>query len=128
MKFLCLGYYDEQKFEGMDPAALQAVVSQCPAHDAELYATGRVEMVASLAASRESVSLRPRQGRTVVTDGPYAEAREVLGSFFIIEAADVAEAIAIASKHPAAQIGEQLGWGVEIRPIGYCRAQALKAA
>ncbi|HSW11681.1 MAG TPA: YciI family protein [Solimonas sp.] len=127
-RYLCLGYYDEAKFEAMDKAELQALVSQCPPLDAELRATGRLQMVASLAASRDSVSLRPRGGRTQVIDGPYAEAKEVLGSFFIIEAADIAEAIAIASKHPAAQLGETVGWAVEIRPIEYCRALEQAAA
>ncbi|MGH8432235.1 MAG: YciI family protein, partial [Solimonas sp.] len=119
MKFLCLAYYDEARFEALDKAGVEALVRQCPRRDAELHATGRVEMVVSLAASRATVSLRPRQGRPVVTDGPYTEAKEVLGSFFLIEAANRDEAVRIASLHPAAHLGETVGWGVEVRPIDY---------
>jgi hypothetical protein len=119
MKYLCLGYYDERKFAALSPAEVEALVSQCPALDAQLRASGQMRLCASLGAARESISLRPRNGKPVVTDGPYAEAKEILGSFFIIDAETREQAIAIASKHPAAQIGEHVGWGVEIRPIDY---------
>ncbi len=128
MKYLCLGYYDEAKFAAMTPEEVRALVSQCKAFDDELQATGRVEMVASLGPSKSSVSLRPRDGGTRVIDGPYAEAKEIIGSFFLIEADDMRQAIAIASKHPAARMGEAIGWGVELRPIEFCRAQAITTA
>ena len=73
--------------------------------------------VGSLAATKDSVSLRPRNGKVTVTDGPYAETKEQLGSYFLIEARDLNEAIQVASKHPAARLNEHLGWGVEVRPI-----------
>lgn len=128
MKYLCLGYYDEAKFAAMTPEEVRALVSQCKAFDEELQATGRVKMVASLGPSKSSVSLRPRDGGTRVIDGPYAEAKEIIGSFFLIEADDIHQAIAIASKHPAARMGEAIGWGVELRPIEFCRAQAITVA
>lgn len=128
MKYLCLGYYDEAKFDAMTPEEVRALVSQCKAFDDELQATGRVEMVASLGPSKSSVSLRPRDGGTRIVDGPYAEAKEIIGSFFLIEANDIAEAIAVAAKHPAARMGEAIGWGVEVRPIEFCRAQVIAAA
>jgi hypothetical protein len=128
VKYLCLGYYDEAKFAAMTPEEVRALVSQCKAFDDELQATGRVEMVASLGPSKSSVSLRPRDGGTRVIDGPYAEAKEIIGSFFLIEADDMRQAIAIASKHPAARMGEAIGWGVELRPIEFCRAQAITTA
>jgi len=128
VKYLCLGYYDEAKFAAMTPEEVRALVSQCKAFDDELQATGCVEMVASLGPSKSSVSLRPRDGGTRVVDGPYAEAKEIIGSFFLIEADDMQQAIAIASKHPAARMGEAIGWGVELRPIEFCRAQAIAAA
>ena len=52
-----------------------------------------------------------------MTDGPFAETKEQVGGFFIIEARDLNEAIRVASKHPAALLGEQVGWGIEVRPI-----------
>jgi hypothetical protein len=122
MKYLCLAYYDEKAFEKIPGPEMAAVVAKCRPKDEELKASGHLELVASLAATRSSTCLRPRAGKTIVTDGPYVEAREVLGSFFIIEAADLNEAIRVASKHPAASLGEELGWGIEIRPIVNCLA------
>ena len=102
MQFLCLAYYDEKKFDALTRDELDALVAQCKVHDEELRQGGRMTMVASLAAPAASRSIRPKNGRPSITDGPYAEAKECLGSFFIIEAADLDEATAEASKHPAA--------------------------
>jgi hypothetical protein len=125
MKYLCLAYYDEKKFDALAPADEQALVSQCREHDAALRASGRMLAVASLAATRVSRSIRPRNGKPLVTDGPYAETKEQIGAFFIVEADDLNEAAQIASKHPAALLGERVGWGVEVRPIDYWDAPLL---
>lgn len=122
MKFLILAYYNEKKFETTTPEEMKAVVSQCRPLDEALYATGKMEMVASLAATKATMSVRPRNGKPSVTDGPYVETKEQLGSFFLIEAADMQEAVRLASMHPAANLGENMGWGIEIRPIEFCRA------
>jgi hypothetical protein len=121
MKFLCLGYYDEKKFDALPKNEVAEIVSKCKPHDDELYKGGHMKLVASLAPTRESKSVRPRGGQPFVTDGPYAETKEQLGSFFIIEAVDLAEATVEASKHPAAHLGESIGWGVEVRPIEFFR-------
>lgn len=121
MKFLCLAYYDEKKFETLGEAELAAIGRACQPFDDELRQSGQLLQVASLAATKDSTSLRPRGGKVTVTDGPFAETKEQLGSFFLIEARDMAEAIEVASKHPAARLNEHLGWGVEIRPIEACR-------
>ena len=117
MKYLCLAYYDEAKFAALPKVELDAIVSQCAARDAALRATGRLVMVGSLAEPRSSTSIRPRQGRASVTDGPYLETKEQVGAFFIVEADDLDEAIAVASLHPAATLGEAIGWAIEVRPI-----------
>lgn len=119
MKYLCLAYYDEAKFNALSKEGLDAIVSKCPAYDAALRKTGRLLFSASLGEARASTNLRPRAGQISITDGPFTEAKEMIGGFFIIEAADAAEAIAVASNHPAAHLGEQVGWGVEIRPIDW---------
>ena len=62
-------------------------------------------------------TIRSRDGKTVVTDGPFVETRETVGGLVVIEARDLNEAIRIASLHPAAHLGEQLGWAIELRPI-----------
>ena len=119
MKYLCLAYYNPEKFAAMAPADVQALVSQCPAKDAELKATGKLVVSASLEGPQAAFALRPRGGKPVVTDGPYAEAKEMVGGFFIIEAADKDEAVRVASLHPAATLGESVGWGIEVHPIGF---------
>jgi len=118
MRYLCLAFYDPQRMAAMPAADLQAMVSQCPAKDAQLKASGRLRVSASLAGAQQAFAIRPRQGRPQVTDGPFTEAKEVVGGFFIIEAADREEAARIASLHPAAELGEQAGWGIEIHPVG----------
>jgi len=62
-------------------------------------------------------------GRTRVVDGPYTEAKEVVGGLFIIEADSQDEALRIASMHPAAQIGEEGGWAVELIPLEFYLAR-----
>ena len=119
MKYLCLAYYDEKKFEALSASELAALVSQCPPYDAALHASGHLISVASLGPLRASVSVRPRKGRISTTDGPFIETNEQVGSFFIIEAKDMDEAIEVASNHPAAHLGEDVGWGIEIRPIDF---------
>ncbi|HEY9053068.1 MAG TPA: YciI family protein [Gammaproteobacteria bacterium] len=119
MKYLCLAYYDEIKFNALPKPELDALVAECKSHDEELHNTGQLMLVASLASSSSSASLRPKQGKPTITDGPFAETKEQLGAFFIIEARDLNDAIRVASKHPAASLGEQVGWGIEVRPIEF---------
>ena len=117
MKYLCLAYYDEKKFEALSKSEVDALVRQCPPHDAALRDSGNLIASASLGAARSSTTLRPRAGKPSVTDGPFAETKEQVGGFFIIEARDLNDAIRVASKHPAAHLGESVGWGIEVRPI-----------
>jgi hypothetical protein len=117
MKCLCLAYYDERRFEAMPDTQLTAIVSQCPPHDEALRASGHLISQASLGPTKSSAVIRPGNGRPSVTDGPFAETKEQVGGFFIIEARDLDEAVRVASMHPAAHLGEQLGWGIEVRPI-----------
>lgn len=128
MKFLALAYYHEKTFEKTTPEEMKAIVAQCEPLDKALYATGKMDMVASLAATKDTVSIRPRNGKPSVTDGPYVETKEQLGSFFLLEAKDLQEAIQLASMHPAANLGEKMGWGIEIRPIEFCRAKEIAAS
>ena len=118
MKYLCLGYYEPDKFDGMPEAAQEAIARECRPHDEKLYATGRVPLVASLE-HRKAVTLRPGKNGPTVIDGPYSEAKEVVGSIFLVEADGLDEAVRIASLHPAANWGEHLGFAIEVRPIDY---------
>ena len=119
VKYLCLGYYDAKKFDALPKAELDAIVSRCKTHDEALRKSGRLLSVASLESPRQAITLRPRRGEVSVTDGPFAEAKEMIGAFFVIEAKDRDEAIKVASMHPAAHLGESIGWGVEVRGIDF---------
>ena len=116
MKYLCLGYYDADRFDGLSPAEQQALGDECRPHDEALRASGRLVAVASLE-HRTSAVLRPGKGRTSIIDGPFTESKELVGSFFIIEAGDLDDAIRVASLHPAANVREDLGFAIEVRPI-----------
>jgi hypothetical protein len=124
MKYLCFGYYNPTAFEKLPRAELDELVQKCRAHDAALHDSGHLLAVGSLAAPAAAKSVRPRNGKPLVTDGPFAEAKEVIGAFFIIEARDEQEAVDIASRHPAAHLGEHVGWGVEVRAIDFMQEGA----
>ena len=117
MKYLCLGYYNERIFAALSESEVNSIVSQCPRFDEALRNTRRVLVHGSLAGTEMTKSIRPKGNDTLVTDGPFAETKEQIGTFFVIEAQDMDEAITIASNHPAAHLGETVGWGLEIRPI-----------
>jgi hypothetical protein len=112
MKYLCLAYYDPQKFASMSPAAVEALVSQCPAHDAALRACGGLVMQASLGELDGARTILPKAGRPFFTDGPFTETKEQIGGFFIIDVEDLDQAVQAASMLPGATKGS-----VEVRPI-----------
>ena len=117
MKYLCLAYYDENKFAALSTEEVNALLRDCAAHDEALRESGRLFLQASLGPGHASSAVRPVDGRPVVTNGPYAETKEQIGAFFIIDADTREEALEIASLHPAARLGEAVGWGIELRPI-----------
>lgn len=115
MKYLCLLYGNQKKMSQLSAEEFASLKERCEAYDKELQATGAVRSVESL--QWDVTTVCPQDGKPTVVDGPFAETRDVVGSFMVIEARDLNEAIRIASLHPAANMGESLGWGVEIRPI-----------
>jgi hypothetical protein len=117
MKYLLLAYGEEKRMEALSQQDLAAIGAECRPYNDELLKSGRVVAMGSLAPTRMSTTIRTRNGRLVTTDGPFAETKEVLGGFLIIEARDLNEAIRIASRHPAAVLNEHLGWAVELRPF-----------
>ena len=119
MKYLGLAYFTPEKFAAMAPDEVKALVSQCPALDEKMRASGKVLVSASLGDLDGWRTLRPRGGRTHVSDGPYTETKEVVGGLFIIEADSADEALQLASLHPAATLGEQCGWAVELIPMDF---------
>ncbi|MEW5834901.1 MAG: YciI family protein [Pseudomonadota bacterium] len=119
MKYLGLAYFTPEKFAALAPEQVKAIVSQCPALDEKMRATGKVRLSASLGDLENWRTLRPRNGKTQITDGPYIESKEVIGGLFIIEADNPDEALRIASMHPAAQIGEEGDWAVQLIPMDF---------
>jgi hypothetical protein len=118
MKFLLLAYGDEQKSAKLTQADMAALGKQCGVYDEELKKTGR--LVGSGSLDWGAKTLRLKKGKLTITDGPFIEAKELVGGFVIIEAADYEDALKIAALHPAARMGEELGWAVELRPMGHC--------
>ena len=112
MKFVCLVYDDEQEWERMPKARSDALMEQYFALTGELEQSGQLLGGEALQSVQSAVTVRVREGRMATTAGPFAETREQLGGYFLIEAADLDEAVRIASRIPSAGVG-----CVEVRPV-----------
>lgn len=119
MIFLCMGFYNAEKMDARPSAEIEAVMEECQPHIETFYKSGKVLLDAGL--ETETKTLRRTDGKVMVTDGPFTESKELIGSIFIIEAEDMEEAIRLASTHPTTQVsrGEEFGWRIEIRPVHY---------
>jgi hypothetical protein len=108
MKYICFGYLDTQKWEKIPPAEQNAMVDACFAYDDVLRKNGHWVHGEGL---QGATTLSDQNGKVTVTDGPYAETKELLGGLLIIEARDLNHAIQLISNHPGVKMGR---W--EIRP------------
>jgi hypothetical protein len=119
MIFLCMGYFNPKKMDARPRAEIEAVMSECQPHIEKFYDSGKVLLDAGL--ESETKSLRRVNGKVIVTDGPFTETKEMIGSIFIFEAESMDEAIQLASLHPTTQVskGEEFDWRIEIRPVHY---------
>jgi hypothetical protein len=114
MKFACLGYIDEKKWNALSKIQREAMVDECFTYDDELVKNGHwVDGGQALQSARTAKTLRLKDGKVLVTDGPYAETKEQLGGLGVLEARDMNHAVELMSKHP----GVRLGGPFEIRPI-----------
>jgi hypothetical protein len=111
MKYVCLCYDDEAKLKAMPKTELDAVMKEAYARSDELRQKGQLTVVQALQFVETATTVRVRDGKLSTTDGPFAETKEQLGGFFMIEARDSNEAIHIASTLPGARIG-----CIEVRP------------
>jgi hypothetical protein len=116
MKFLCLCYYDTEAFAGLSPEECAAVGAACQPHDDRLKATGKVLAIGSLGGPETWHHFLPAGNRPQMKPGPYLPGQHQAGAFFLVEAASEAEALAVASRHPTANYGAELGFAVEVRP------------
>jgi hypothetical protein len=112
MRYLCLVYVDPALVEAAGDAGMAEITRQSIAYDQELERRGHYVTSDALAEPETAVTLRNRGGRLSRTDGPYAETKEHLGGFILIEARDLNEAIEIGGRIPMAQMGS-----IEVRPI-----------
>lgn len=117
MKYLCLGYLDMNNFDAAPEAVKSAILKECFAQCKPFRETGKVVAEEGLQHSSLAKTIRPKNGIPTVTDGPFIETKEQLGSFFIVEADNIDEAVKVASLHPAAMFGEEYGFGIDVRPI-----------
>ncbi|HUK25687.1 MAG TPA: YciI family protein [Terriglobales bacterium] len=110
MKYMMLIYQDENG--SPNQAEREACYADSAQYAQELSRRGKFLGAAPLQPTSTATSLRQREGKPLVTDGPFAETREQLGGFFLVDARDLDEAIEIAAKIPAGKFGT-----VEIRPL-----------
>lgn len=109
MKYMLLIYQDEQ---ALDEPEREACYRESTELAHELQAAGQYLAAAPLHPTFTATSVRVREGRRLVTDGPFAETREQLGGYFLIDAPNLDEAIAVAARIPMARKGT-----VEVRPV-----------
>ena len=113
MKYLFLAYLDEQKWEAMTKAEQQHEMDKCKPHVEKVISSGTMLDGAPLHPTSASTTIRVKAGKRLITDGPFAEAREQIGGYTLVEADDLDEAIEIA----AGFLGEDSLTTIEVRPI-----------
>ena len=111
MKYICLGYIEPNKFETMSESERNAMLDECFAYDEVLRKNGHFAGGEALQSPQNATTLRWKNGKVTMTDGPYAETKEQLGGILVLEARDLNHAIQLMSKHPGVKAGP-----FEIRP------------
>jgi hypothetical protein len=112
MKFACLVYVDESLIGALSPQEGKRLIDESVEYDWGLRNNGHLILAQPLEAPDTAVTIRVRSGKMSSTDGPFAETKEHLGGFFLIEARDMDEAIALAKTSPMAAMG-----AIEVRPF-----------
>ena len=112
MKYLCLAYEEERKRNVLSRSEWDLLRRETLAYVEELRKKGYMISAEALQSTQTASTVRVRNGRVSITDGPFAETKEQLGGFFLIDARDLNEAIQVASRWPSARLGS-----IEVRPI-----------
>jgi hypothetical protein len=113
MKYMLLTYLDELAWGKLSKAEQQLEMAKCEPHVQQLLASGKFLAGAPLHPTSTATTVRARDGKRLITDGPFAETREQLGGYTIINAKDLDDAIAIASGF----VGTSSMASIEIRPV-----------
>jgi hypothetical protein len=112
MKYLCLIYDEEKRFATMAKSEMDALMGEYFAFTKDIRQSGHMLGGNDLEPTRSATTVRVRNGRTSATDVPFAETKEQLGGYYLIEAKDLNEAIQVASRIPSAKLG-----AIEVRPV-----------
>src|SRR2546425_12417845 len=112
MRYMLLVHHSEESFRKRTDAERQNMLQESVQLAQQLHASGHYLGAAPLHPTSETTCVRVREGKPIVTDGPFAETREQLGGYFLIDAKNLDEAVGIAARIPGARIGT-----VEIRPV-----------
>lgn len=121
MEYLLLIYHPEKEYEKMPEAEKGPMHAEYRQLMAQLSSKGKLRGGNQLAPCSSATTVRVRDGKRVLTDGPFAETKEQLGGYFLVDAADLDDALAMAAKIPGARHGS-----VEVRPV-IVQQQASKA-
>ena len=114
MKYICLGYYDKNKFDAMAESERNNMFDACFDYDDHLRANGHWAGGEALQPAETALTVFWKNGKVTTTDGPYTETKEQLGGILVLEARDMNHAVQLMSQHPAHTFGNIF----EIRPAG----------
>jgi len=112
MKYLCLVYHEEERVDALPKEEFDAIMSDVLDYREELRQSGHYITSSPLQPVQTATTIRVRNGKVTITDGPFAETKEQLGGFYLIEARDLNDAIRVATRMPPARLGS-----IEIRPL-----------
>jgi hypothetical protein len=112
MKYLCLVYLDEVKLHALSPSARQKLVDESLEYDDVLRRSGHYIASNALQSVQAATTVRSRNGKTLITDGPFAETKEQLGGFILIESENLDDALEVAANIPVGRLGS-----IEVRPV-----------
>jgi hypothetical protein len=112
MKYLCQVFYDEKVRNALSDHDSQALIDESRSVPEDMRRSGHLLTAFPLEEVYSASSVRIRNGKVAVTDGPFTETREQIGGFVLLEASDLNHAIQLASRIPPARLG-----GVEVRPV-----------
>ena len=112
MKYLLMCCTEEKKLTAMSKSECDALMNETSAYCEALHKSGQLIVAEALEPVQMATTVRVRNGKLSLTDGPFAETKEQFGGFFLINARDLNEAIQVASKFPSARLGS-----MEVRPV-----------
>ena len=112
MRYMLLIHSNEAEWDAISESDIEALMAEYGRFTADLKAAGAYVTGDQLRPTETATTVRVRDGETLTTDGPFAETKEQFGGYYLVEAADLDEAIAIAAEIPTAQYGS-----VEVRPV-----------